>query len=282
MPTSQVAFVFQKAPGLDPLAPARIIAAMNRADSAGLGWAEKAVQVIIILSLVTFALETLPGLEPWLKRALAVFEVFSIAVFTLEYLVRLARARPWSGYVFSFFGIVDLLAILPFYLSAGFDLRSLRAFRLLRLLRVLKLARYSRAMQRFHRAFIIAREELVLFGATACILIYLAAVGIYYCENAAQPEVFASLFDGLWWAVSTLTTVGYGDAFPVTPGGKFFTFFVLIIGLGVIAVPTGLIASALSKARREEDEEDARAEAEAAASAQTPPDSECPSGPGPA
>lgn len=241
---------------------------MKRTDSTALGKAEKAIQAIIILSLITFALETLPGLEPWQKRALEAFELFSIIVFTVEYLVRLTLSRPWSGYALSFFGIVDLLAILPFYLSAGFDLRSLRAFRLLRLLRVLKLARYSRAMQRFHRAFIIAKEELVLFGATACILLYLAAVGIYYCENAAQPEVFASLFDGLWWAVSTLTTVGYGDAYPITPGGKFFTFFVLIIGLGVIAVPTGLIASALSKARREEDEARA-AEAEASANTTT-------------
>lgn len=255
---------------------------MKRADSAGLGWAEKAVQGVIIVSLITFALETLPNLEPWQKQALSGFEFFSIMVFTVEYLLRLLRSRPRSRYAFSFFGIVDLLAILPFYLSAGFDLRSLRAFRLLRLLRVLKLARYSRAMQRFHRAFIIAKEELVLFGATACILIYLAAVGIYYCENAAQPEVFGSLFDGLWWAISTLTTVGYGDAYPITPGGRFFTFFVLIIGLGVIAVPTGLIASALSKARREEDEEEARIEAEAAAISQTCRDSECPSGRGPA
>ncbi|HCN30921.1 MAG TPA: ion transporter [Verrucomicrobiales bacterium] len=254
---------------------------MKSADSQGLGRAEKAIQVVIILSLVTFALETLPGLLPWQRRALAAFEMFSIAVFTIEYLVRLSVARPVSKYAFSFFGIVDLLAILPFYLSAGFDLRSLRAFRLLRLLRVLKLARYSRAMQRFHRAFIIAKEELVLFGATACILLYLAAVGIYYFENAAQPQVFTSLFDGLWWAISTLTTVGYGDAYPITAGGRFFTFFILIIGLGVIAVPTGLIASALSKARREEDEEEARA-LEAAAIAQTSPDSESPSGPGPA
>ena len=80
-------------------------------------------------------------------------------------------------------------------------------------------------------------------------LLYVSAMGIYYFENPVQPEAFSSVFDGLWWAVVTLTTVGYGDVYPVTVGGKAFTFFVLMIGLGIVAVPTGLIASALGKAR---------------------------------
>jgi voltage-gated potassium channel len=98
------------------------------------------------------------------------------------------------------------------------------------------------------------KEEIVLFLITAFMLIYLSGMGIYYFENDAQPEVFTSMFDGLWWAVATLTTVGYGDSYPITAGGKLFTFFMLIIGLGIIAVPTGMVASALAKARREEDE----------------------------
>ena len=155
-----------------------------------------------------------------------------------------------------FFGLVDLVAILPFYIGTGVDLRSIRAFRLLRLFRLLKLARYSRAMQRYHRAFIIAKEELVLFSVTALILFYLASVGIYHFEHVAQPEAFKSVFHSFWWAVTTLTTVGYGDAYPITLGGKIFTFFVLMIGLGFVAVPTGLFASALSAARSEEGESD--------------------------
>jgi voltage-gated potassium channel len=83
--------------------------------------------------------------------------------------------------------------------------------------------------------------------------LYLSAVGIYYFENEAQPEQFKSVFHSLWWAVATLTTVGYGDIFPITAGGRVFTFFVLMVGLGVVAVPAGLVASALSKARSEED-----------------------------
>jgi voltage-gated potassium channel len=154
--------------------------------------------------------------------------------------------------MFSFFGIVDLLAVLPFYISTGVDLRSVRAFRLLRLFRLLKLARYSAAVQRFHRAFLIAREELALFGATALIVLYLSSVGIYYFEREAQPEAFGTVFHALWWAIATLTTVGYGDVYPVTAGGRVFTFFVLVTGLGIVAVPTGLFASALSKAREME------------------------------
>jgi voltage-gated potassium channel len=117
------------------------------------------------------------------------------------------------------------------------------------LIRILKLARYSDAILRFHRAFLIAKEEILLFFFVTVIVLYLAGVGIYYFENEAQPEAFSSVFHSLWWAVATLTTVGYGDIYPVTAGGKFFTFIVLLIGLGIVSVPAGLVASALSKAR---------------------------------
>ena len=125
-------------------------------------------------------------------------------------------------------------------------------FRLLRLVRILKLLKYNEAVKRFNRALKIAKEELTLFGFVAGILLYLSAVGIYYFENEAQPEQFKSVFHSLWWAITTLTTVGYGDIYPITTGGRVFTFFVLTVGLGVIAVPTGILASALSQARQEE------------------------------
>ena len=210
------------------------------------------IQGLIVVSLLAFAIETLPGLSATQTRWLHIFEAVSVGIFTVEYLVRLILSRPRRSYVFSFFGMVDLLAVLPFYFALGIDLRSLRVFRLLRLFRLLKLARYSSAMRRFHRAFLIAKEELVLFGVTALMVLYLAAVGIYHFEHEAQPQHFSSVFHSLWWAVSTLTTVGYGDVIPITLGGRLFTFFVLVIGLGIVAVPTGLFASALSKARAEE------------------------------
>ncbi len=207
------------------------------------------LQGLIVASLLAFALETLPHLTERQVRWLQWFEVFTVAVFTVEYLVRIATAEKPLRFACSFFGIVDLLAVLPFYLQLGFDLRSLRAFRLLRLFRILKLGRYNKAIQRFHRAAVIAREELVLFLSAAGIVLYLAAVGIYQFENKAQPEAFASVFHSFWWAVCTLTTVGYGDVYPITTGGKCFTFVILLVGLGIVAVPAGLVASALSEAR---------------------------------
>ena len=210
---------------------------------------------LILVSIVTFSIETLPDLDKGIRDVLSVVEIVTVIVFTLEYMLRLYVADKKFRYVFSFYGIIDLAAILPFYVLSGVDLRSLRTFRMLRLFRVLKLLRYSKAMHRFSRAFTIAKEEMVLFGVVTILLLYLSAVGIYYFENKAQPEAFSSVFHSLWWAVATLTTVGYGDVYPITLGGKLFTFAVLMVGLGIVAVPAGLLASALSKARVEEQEE---------------------------
>ncbi len=211
------------------------------------------IQFLIFVSLVTFSISTLPNLAPETKELLGLIELITVIIFTLEYALRLATAERKLKFMFSFYGLVDLMAILPFYIASGLDLRAVRAFRFLRLLRILKLLKFSAAISRFSRALVIAKEELILFGMVAGILLYLSAVGIYYFEQTAQPEVFKSVFHGLWWAVTTLTTVGYGDMYPVTAGGRLFTFFVLMIGLGVVAVPTGLLASALSQVRREDE-----------------------------
>ena len=157
-------------------------------------------------------------------------------------------------FIFSVQGLIDLLAILPFYLRIGIDLRSIRVFRLLRLARVFKFFRYSKAISRFKNTFRIVKAELILFMISTLFLLYLAAVGIYYFENQAQPENFASVFHSLWWAVATLTTVGYGDVYPITIGGRIFTFTILMIGLGIIAVPAGLLSSALTQTLDEERE----------------------------
>jgi len=215
------------------------------------------IQLMVILSLIAFSVETLPDLSQEVVGWLHVFEMFSIAVFSMEYVLRVFVANPKLKYMLSFFGIIDLLAVLPSLVGMGVDLRSIRAFRLMRLFRILKLARYSSAMKRFHLALNIAREELVLFLCVTLILIFVAAVGIHHFESDAQPKTFGSVFHCLWWAISTLTTVGYGDVFPITVGGKIFTFFILMIGLGFISVPAGLVASSLAKARQIEDEREA-------------------------
>lgn len=211
------------------------------------------VQFLIVLSLISFSIETLPDIQESTKVFLHWFEIFCVAIFTIEYIARILVATSKVAYIFSFFGIIDLLAILPFYLAIGLDLRTIRSFRFLRIIRILKLARYSAAVRRFHRAFIIAKEELTLFLFAALIVLYLAGVGIYYFENPVQPEKFSSVFHSLWWAVATLTTVGYGDIYPITVGGKIFTFFILIVGLGIVSIPAGMVSSALTKAREMED-----------------------------
>lgn len=204
------------------------------------------IQVLIILSLVGFAIETLPVMSDQTHKMLWYFEVVCVGIFTVEYLLRIFYAKRKLGYILSFYGIIDLLAILPFYLTLGIDARSVRIFRILRLFRILKLARYNKAIMHFRDAAITAREEIVLFIIITLMLLFLSASGIYYFEHEAQPEKFASVFHSLWWAISTLTTVGYGDVYPITLGGKIFTFCILIIGLGIVTVPAGIVASALS------------------------------------
>ena len=207
------------------------------------------IQILIVVSAVSFAIETLPGLSSTTIRLLAISEAVIIGVFTAEYLLRLYLSQKKLSFVFSFYGLIDLAAVLPFYLALGLDLRSLRIFRLARLAILLKLFRLSKAARRFQLAFKLVKEEILVFGLFSLALIYLSAVGIYHFEHEAQPEVFVSVFDGIWWATVTLTTVGYGDVVPITTGGKVFTFFVFIVGLSMIAVPSGLVASALSKVR---------------------------------
>jgi len=210
------------------------------------------IQALIIVSLITFSLETLPNLSANTRRLLRLIEIITVIIFSTEYLLRIAIADRKLKFVFSFFGLIDLFSILPFYLSTGIDLRSIRAFRLLRLFRAFKLVRYSKALQRLHRAMKIALEELVLYLMVTLMLLFFAAVGIYYFENAAQPEKFSSIFSSLWWSVVTLTTVGYGDVYPITVGGRVFTFVILLIGLGLVSLPAGIISSALTVAREME------------------------------
>jgi len=205
------------------------------------------IQFLIILSVITFSIETLPDLQDSTRDLLNIIEVVCVIIFTTEYIARIYISEKKLKFVFSFFGLIDLLAILPFYLSFGLDLRSLRLLRMFRLLRLLKLARYNRAMLNFGKAMLMAKEQIILFMAITVVLIYFSAVGIYYFEHEAQPEHFSSVFESLWWSIITLTTVGYGDVYPITVGGRVFTFFILLIGLGIVAIPTGIISSSMTK-----------------------------------
>lgn len=205
------------------------------------------IHILIIVSIVSFSIETIPDLNPLLQNVLKKSEVIIVIIFSIEYLLRIWISDKKLKYIFSFYGLIDLLAILPFYFSSNIDLRSIRVFRLFRIIRSLKLLKYSNAIENFRKAFKDIKEELILFFIASTIILYVSAAGIYFFENPAQPEQFKSIFHSLWWALATLTTVGYGDIYPITVGGRIFTYFILMIGLGVIAIPTGLIASALTK-----------------------------------
>jgi voltage-gated potassium channel len=213
---------------------------------------ENILQIVIVYSIITLTLETLPDLSLSQRRFFEISEVVCVSIFSVEYLTRLFKSSDKLKFVFSFMGVIDLISILPFYLNLGSGSRALRIIRLFRIFRLLKLARYNKAISRFHQAFISVKEELVLFFLASFFLIYLVSVGIYYFENEAQPQAFQSIIHSFWWSVVTLTTVGYGDVYPVTIGGKMFTFFVLMIGVGIITIPAGLIATAMMKTRNED------------------------------
>ncbi|MFL2452274.1 MAG: ion transporter [Verrucomicrobiales bacterium] len=221
-----------------------------------LGRFEKLIQILIVISLISFAFETLPNLSTAWQTVLKFTEIIIVLIFTIEYIIRISLCRPRLKYIFSFYGVIDILAILPFFLTAGIDIKSIRAFRLLRLLRFVKLLKYNKAIRRLRDALIDAKDELILSGIVAGILLYLASIGIYYFEEEAQPDSFGSVFHSMWWAVCSLTTVGYGDVKPITVGGKIFTGIVLIIGVGIVAMPTAILASSFNNAKKKEKNND--------------------------
>jgi voltage-gated potassium channel len=209
-------------------------------------FSEIGIQVLIVYSIVTIALETMPELNhlTWLFNA---SEAIVVGLFTLEFVFRWLRAENKLTHPFRILSLVDLVAILPFYLSTGADLRAVRA---LSLLRIFKMSRYNRALRHLTDALAIVKRELMVFGFVANIVMLLAATGIYFAENEAQPDKFSSIPACMWWSVVTLTTVGYGDLIPITPLGKCFASLVMMMGIGVVAIPTGLISSAMTELAR--------------------------------
>ncbi|MEZ4816290.1 MAG: ion transporter [Bdellovibrionota bacterium] len=207
---------------------------------------EKVSVLLIVINCVLLTIETLPTYKghPFFSK----LEIVFVLIFAVEYSYRVFINGLSLKYLFSFYGLIDLVSILPSLLSFGsLDFSALRALRLLRSLRVFKLLRYSKAMDRLKTAFVSIKDELIIFMFIASLIVYLASVGIYHFENEVQPEAFSSIPHSIWWAVVTLTTVGYGDTYPITVEGRIFTTLILIVGLGIVAVPTGLIASALQK-----------------------------------
>ena len=207
------------------------------------------IQFLILASAVVFVLESDSATDSHALHYVVLDWVFFV-LFSIEYILRVYIEPRKRDFIFSFYGIIDLLAILPsLFLLPGF--RILRILRFLRIFRIFKATRFILAVDRLTEALNEIRRELLALVILSLMLVYLAACGIHYFERVEQPEEFGSILDSMWWAIVTLTTVGYGDVYPITPGGKIFTALVTLIGVGLIAIPSGLLASVLTEARVE-------------------------------
>jgi len=209
---------------------------------------------LIFANVIAVVLETEPMIGSHSERFFNGFEMFSVAIFSIEYLLRIWSCTSDPKYKDARFGrlrfattplaIIDLLAILPFYLSfIPLDLRFLRVVRLTRILRLAKLGRYSAALTLMGRVVRTRKEELVITTALMAALLLVASALMYYVENPSQPDSFSSILNTMWWAVATLTTVGYGDVYPVTSLGRLLASVVAILGIGFFALPIGILGS---------------------------------------
>jgi len=225
------------------------------------------IMLLIILNVVAIILESFNSFYLQYVYALRTFEVFSVIVFTIEYCLRLWTSNlkfPNKSvtialflYVLTPMALIDLVAVLPFYLPMiiAVDLRFLRMLRLLRALRVFKLNRYSNSMNMLARVLKNEKEKLLVTVFITVLLILIASTLMYYMESDIQPEAFPNIIAALWWAIATLTTVGYGDVYPITAMGKFLSGVIALLGIGLVALPTGILSSGFMNEIDDEKEE---------------------------
>jgi voltage-gated potassium channel len=209
---------------------------------------------LVITSIFSVILGSVPEIDVKYSLELRLFEIVTVLIFTVEYLLRLWVApikyeqskRPKIKYIFSFYGIVDLAAILPFYISLfgfGVDLRVLRAARLLR---ILKISHYNTALQDLALAIYDERKSFVSAIYIFTVALLITSSLIFFAENSRQPEDFRSIPDAIWWSLITLTTVGYGDVSPITPIGKIIGAITALLGVCTVALLTGIVGNAFS------------------------------------
>ncbi|MEZ4952761.1 MAG: ion transporter [Saprospiraceae bacterium] len=213
----------------------------------------KFIYSLILFNIIAIILESYKELRDSYGFVFQLIEVFSVLVFTIEYALRLWVADldnkvKYSRFKFALspIGLIDLFAILPFYLPMIFsmDLRVIRILRLLRLLRIFKLGRFSSSLKTINQVLKETKADLTITLFVVFILLVLSSTLMYYVESDAQPEKFASIVHSFWWSIATLTTVGYGDVYPITAMGKVLSAIIALIGVGFIALPTGIISSA--------------------------------------
>jgi voltage-gated potassium channel len=214
------------------------------------------IVLLIILSVVSIILESYKEIYHYYETEFYVFEVFSVVIFSIEYLLRLwtvkykypekSEINAFITYIFSPYALIDLFAILPFYvpLLIPVDLRFIRILRLLRVTRIFKLSRYSKSLKLIAEVFKEKRSDLGVTVFVTFILLIIASTIMYYLEHEKQPDAFPNIIASFWWAIATLTTVGYGDVYPITGWGKFISSIIALLGIGLVALPTGILSAA--------------------------------------
>ncbi len=217
------------------------------------------ITTLIILNVIAVILESVPSLTARWGPYFHAFDLFSVCVFTAEYALRMWACTADPRYAHPVGGrlrfaarplvVIDLLAILPFFLHLAMplDMRMLRVLRLIRLLRVFKLWRYSSALKVMSRVLLAKKEELVVCVIVMLLLLTFAAAIMHVVEHEEQPKAFGSIPAAMWWAVATLTTVGYGDVYPITVVGRVVGACMALIGIGMFAMPAGIIAQGFAE-----------------------------------
>jgi voltage-gated potassium channel len=209
---------------------------------------------LIFLSVTLIIIDTFDSKPIEISSTTEILDGIITGVFTIEYLLRiwtspliypeLSKSRAMIKYALSPAAIIDILAILPFYLIfLPIDLRILRVIRVMRILRLLKLTRYTSALSSIANVIKSRSRQLVSSLIVIGLLLFVTSIFMYAVEHDAQPHVFQNAFSGFWWAIETLTTVGYGDIYPITPIGKILSGVIAILGIGFVAVPTGIISA---------------------------------------
>jgi len=217
-----------------------------------------ALITIITLNAIAIVLHTVPEYNRRFERLFYDFEVFSVIFFTIEYLLRVwvcvenDKYRHWfwgrARYMLSMGAIIDFLAIFPFYFTLfATDLAVVRILRLFRIFRLFRISRYSQAFRMIQRVVSDRKEELVLSMVFVVFMLIIVSSVMYYVEHPAQPDKFSSIPATMWWGVSAMTTVGYGDIHPITPLGKFLGGVAAIMGIGLFALPTGILVSGFTE-----------------------------------
>lgn len=212
------------------------------------------LMLLILFSVISVFIMTFPVSEKTASLFTRIEEC-SVIIFSAEYLLRIwtadylypeyGKIRSRLKYITSGMAIIDLISILPFFLPMflPINLLGIRAFRLIRLLRIFKLNRYCDALSSIGEVFRKKSREMLASIFFVFIILIIASLLIYYAEHDAQPKQFANAFSGLWWAVATLTTVGYGDIYPITALGRILGAIIAILGIGLVAVPTGILSA---------------------------------------